>query len=68
MNSTVSAIESLHDEISSIAMQSIDEGREHLNDLEIEHKLDKSSCQYPHGFYFLIRTKTISIGHTRLTY
>ncbi len=37
MNSTVLAIESLHDEISSIAMQSIDEGREHLNDLEIEH-------------------------------
>jgi len=37
LNSTVLAIESLHDEISSIAMQSIDEGREHLNDLEIEH-------------------------------
>ena len=37
MNSTVLAIESLHNEISSIAMQSIDEGREHLNDLEIEH-------------------------------
>jgi len=37
LNSTVLAIESLHYEISSIAMQSIDEGREHLNDLEIEH-------------------------------
>ena len=37
MNSTVLAIESLHYEISSITMQSIDEGREHLNDLEIEH-------------------------------
>ncbi len=39
MNSTVLALESLHHEVSSMAKHSIDEGREHLNDLEIEHLL-----------------------------
>ena len=37
MNSTVLAIESLHNEVSFLAKHSVDEGREHLNDLEIEH-------------------------------
>ena len=37
MSSTVLALESLHHEVSSMAKHSIDEGREHLNDLEIEH-------------------------------
>ncbi len=37
MNSTVLAIESLHTEVSFLAKHSVDEGREHLNDLEIEH-------------------------------
>ena len=37
MNSTVLALESLHNEISFLAKHSVDEGREHLNDLEIEH-------------------------------
>ncbi len=37
MNSTVLALESLHNEVSFLAKHSVDEGREHLNDLEIEH-------------------------------
>ncbi len=37
MNSTVLAIESLHNEVSFLVKHSVDEGREHLNDLEIEH-------------------------------
>ncbi len=37
MNSTVLVLESLQQEVSSMAKHSIDEGREHLNDLEIEH-------------------------------
>jgi len=37
LSSTVLALESLHHEVSSMAKHSIDEGREHLNDLEIEH-------------------------------
>lgn len=39
MNTTVLALESLHNEVSSMARHSIDEGREDLNDLEIEHLL-----------------------------
>jgi len=39
LNSTVLALESLQYEVSSMAKHSIDEGREHLNDLEIEHLL-----------------------------
>ncbi len=39
MNSTVLALESLHHEVAFMAKHSIDEGREHLNDLEIEHLL-----------------------------
>ncbi len=39
MNSTVLALESLHPEVSSMAKYSIDKGREHLNNLEIEHLL-----------------------------
>ena len=38
MNSTVLALESSH-QVSSMANHSIDEGREHLNNLEIEHLL-----------------------------
>ncbi len=33
----VMILESLQREASSIAQQSLDDGREHLNDLEIEH-------------------------------
>ena len=35
--STVLAIESLQHEVSSMAKHSLDDGREHLNNLEIEH-------------------------------
>jgi hypothetical protein len=37
MNTIVLALESLNQEVSSIAQHSFNEGREHLNDLEIEH-------------------------------
>ena len=37
MNSTVLVLQSLQEEVSFLAQHSIDEGREHLNDLEIEH-------------------------------
>ncbi len=37
MNSTVLTLECLHQEVSLMAQHSFDEGREHLNDLEIEH-------------------------------
>ena len=37
MNSTVTALESLQHEVSFMAQNSFDEGREHLDDLEIEH-------------------------------
>ncbi len=37
MNSTVLVLKSLQQEVSFMAQHSIDEGREHLNDLEIEH-------------------------------
>ena len=39
MNSTVLTLECLHQEVSSMAQHSFDEGREYLNDLEIEHLL-----------------------------
>ena len=35
--STVLALESLQNEVSFMAQHSIDEGREHLNNLEVEH-------------------------------
>lgn len=35
--STVLALQSLQNEVSFVARHSIDEGREHLNNLEIEH-------------------------------
>ncbi|MGV7226095.1 MAG: hypothetical protein ACQ9CV_04140 [Nitrosopumilus sp.] len=35
--STILALESLQNEVSFIAQRSIDDGREHLNDLEVEH-------------------------------
>jgi hypothetical protein len=35
--STVLALQSLQNDVSFIAQHSIDEGREHLNNLEIEH-------------------------------
>ena len=35
--STVLALQSLQNEVSFVAQHSIDEGREHLNDLEVEH-------------------------------
>lgn len=31
------ALESLHEEVGFVTRHSVDEGREHLNDLEIEH-------------------------------
>ncbi len=37
MNTTVLALESLNQEASSMAQHSFNEGREYLNDLEIEH-------------------------------
>ncbi len=37
MNSTVLTLECLHQEVSLMAQHSFDEGREYLNDLEIEH-------------------------------
>ncbi len=37
MNTTTLALESLQSELSFMAKHSIDEGREHLNNLEIEH-------------------------------
>ena len=37
MNSTVLVIKSLQQEVSFMAQHSFDEGREQLNDLEIEH-------------------------------
>jgi len=37
LNSTVLVIKSLQQEVSSMAQHSMDEGREQLNDLEIEH-------------------------------
>ena len=37
MTSQVLALESLQNEVSFMAKQSIDEGRQHLNDLEVEH-------------------------------
>ncbi len=39
MNTTVLTLECLHQEVSLMAQHSFDEGREHLNDLEIEHLL-----------------------------
>ena len=35
--STLLALESLQNEVSFMAQHSIDEGREHLNDLQVEH-------------------------------
>jgi len=37
--STILALESLYDEVSFVTHHSYDEGRKHLNDLEIEHLL-----------------------------
>ena len=37
MNNTVLALQSLQQEVSFLAQHSIDEAREQLNDLEIEH-------------------------------
>ena len=37
MNSTILALESLYHEVDFLTSHSIDEGREHLNNLEIEH-------------------------------
>ncbi len=37
MTSTVLALQSLQHEVSFMAQNSFDEGREHLDDLEIEH-------------------------------
>ena len=37
MSQTVLALESLHHEVSSMAKHTLDDGREYLNDLEIEH-------------------------------
>ena len=37
MNSAVLVLESLQHEVSFMAQNSFDDGREHLNDLEIEH-------------------------------
>ena len=41
--STILALESLQNEVSFMARHSIDEGREHLNDLEVEHLIKMTS-------------------------
>jgi len=41
--STVLALESLQNEVSFMAQHSIDEGREHLNNLEVEHLIKMTS-------------------------
>ena len=41
--STVLALESLQTEISFMAQNSIDEGREHLDDLQVEHLIKMTS-------------------------
>ncbi|MGY5143329.1 MAG: hypothetical protein ACW9XH_02495 [Candidatus Nitrosopumilus sp. bin_32a] len=41
--STILALESLQNEVSFIAQHSIDEGREHLDDLEVEHLIKMTS-------------------------
>ena len=43
MNSTVLTLECLHQEVSLMAQHSFDEGREYLDDLEIEHLLKMTS-------------------------
>jgi len=43
LNSTILALESLNQEVSFIAQHPFDEGREHLNDLEIEHLIKMTS-------------------------
>ena len=37
MTNQILALESLQREVSFVAQHSLDDGREHLNDLEIEH-------------------------------
>jgi len=37
LNNTVLVLQSLQHEVAFMAQHSFDEGREHLNDLEIEH-------------------------------
>jgi hypothetical protein len=41
--STILALESLQNEVSFMAQHSFDEGREHLNDLEVEHLIKMTS-------------------------
>ena len=41
--STMLALESLQTEISFMAQNSIDEGREHLDDLQVEHLIKMTS-------------------------
>jgi uncharacterized membrane protein len=40
------ALESLHNEVSFLAKHSIDEGREHLNNLEIEHLINDEGREH----------------------
>jgi hypothetical protein len=41
--STILALESLQSEVSFMVQNSIDEGREHLNDLQVEHLIKMTS-------------------------
>jgi len=41
--STMLALESLQTEVSFMAQNSIDEGREHLDDLQVEHLIKMTS-------------------------
>jgi len=41
--STILALESLQTEVSFMAQNSFDEGREHLNDLQVEHLIKMTS-------------------------
>ena len=41
--STILALESLQTEVSFMAQNSIDEGREHLDDLQVEHLIKMTS-------------------------
>ena len=51
--STVLALESLQNEVSFMAQHSIDEGRENLNNLEVEHLIKMT-----HDVVFKIKQQT----------
>ena len=56
MNNSVLALDSLNREVSSMAQHSFNEGREHLNDLEIEHLIKMTN-----NVVMKIKMKTITM-------